>query len=77
MHSLPAHRRLVARDALDVMLRGLAVERFLDDVTVSSRGAAQAQLVELDAELAQELVPPRAARSEIDHRVTHDDRDGR
>ena len=61
-HPLPADRRLGARDALDVVQRRLAVERFLDDVALASRRFAQAQLVEFDAELAQQLAARRGLR---------------
>jgi hypothetical protein len=36
LHALPSRVRLGSRDALDVVQRGLVVERFLDDVAVAA-----------------------------------------
>ena len=66
LHALPADGRLGARDALDVVQRRLVVARFLDDVAMASRRVAQAQFVELDADLPQQLLAARTARREID-----------
>jgi hypothetical protein len=68
-HPMPAERCLHARDALDVFERRLVLARRLDDVATTTRCLSKQELVELDAELAQELLPARTLRSEIDRRA--------
>ena len=61
-----------AGDTLDVVKRRLAVVRDFDDIALATRGFAQSQELEGDAELAQQFLPARAAGGEIEIREGHD-----
>ena len=67
-HRLPADVSLGARDALQVVQRGFAVVRDLEHVGRATGCLAQPQHVELDADLRQQLLSPRAPRREPDRR---------
>jgi len=68
-HPMPADGGLGARDALDVFERSFVLARDFDDVASSPRSLAQQQLLEFDTDLAQQFLPARAFRSQIDRRT--------
>ncbi|EXI67692.1 MAG: hypothetical protein AW07_04493 [Candidatus Accumulibacter sp. SK-11] len=63
---LAAVRHLAARQPFDVVPRVFAGQRRLVDRRVFARRTAEADGVEGDADLSQQLAPARAARSEMD-----------
>ena len=66
LHPLPADGGLRACHPLDVVQRRLAVRAPSIDVAIAAGRLAQQQQVELDAELAQQFLPPRTLGGEVE-----------
>ena len=64
--ALPRGARLQPSDALHVVVRHLAFPDRLVGIRIGARAVAKEERLEADADLGEELAPPRAARGEVD-----------